>query len=98
MPDLAPYAVSDDNSRGRALGVYNTTQAFGLFLGGTLGGWLVKNYDAGAVFLCGAALSALWLAAAATMPPVPLRRAIAAAPAAQTPTAPVATAAQTSRT
>jgi len=74
--------VAHPNAKGAALGVYNTTQAFGLFLGGTLGGWLVKNYDAGAVFLCGAALSALWLAAAATMPPVPLRRAIAAAPAA----------------
>ncbi|MCC7311888.1 MAG: MFS transporter [Sulfuritalea sp.] len=74
--------VAHPNAKGAALGVYNTTQALGLFLGGTLGGWLVKNYDAGAVFLCGAALSALWLAAAATMPPVPLRRAIAAAPAA----------------
>ena len=70
--------IAHPNAKGAALGVYNTTQAFGLFLGGALGGWLVKNYDAGAVFLCGAALSALWLAAAATMPPVPLRRTAAA--------------------
>jgi hypothetical protein len=38
----------------------------------------VKNYDAGAVFLGGAAMAALWLAAAATMPPVPVRRTAAA--------------------
>lgn len=73
--------IAHPNAKGAALGVYNTTQAFGLFLGGALGGWLVKNYDAGAVFLGGTALSALWLVAAVTMPAVPVRRAIVAAPA-----------------
>ncbi len=65
-------------AKGAALGVYNTTQALGLFLGGALGGWLVKNFDAGAVFICGAAMAGIWLVAAATMPPVPMRRAIIA--------------------
>ena len=45
--------IAHPNSKGAALGVYNTTQAFGLFLGGALGGWLVKNYDAGAAFVGG---------------------------------------------
>ncbi|MCM2288523.1 MAG: MFS transporter [Sulfuritalea sp.] len=74
--------IAPPRAKGAALGVYNTTQALGLFLGGALGGWLVKNYDAGAVFIGGAAMVALWLLAAATMPPVPLRRTVAAAPAA----------------
>ena len=74
--------IAPPRAKGAALGVYNTTQALGLFLGGALGGWLVKNYDAGAVFIGAAAMVALWLLAAATMPPVPLRRIVAAAPAA----------------
>jgi predicted MFS family arabinose efflux permease len=61
-------------AKGAALGVYNTTQAFGLFLGGALGGWLAKNLGPGTVFVAGAGLVVLWLAAAATMAPVPLRR------------------------
>jgi predicted MFS family arabinose efflux permease len=71
--------IAPPNAKGAALGVYNTTQAFGLFLGGALGGWLVKNYDAGAVFLGGTAMAALWLVAAASMPPVPMRRQAATA-------------------
>ena len=66
--------IAPPNAKGAALGVYNTTQALGLFVGGALGGWLVKHFDAGAVFVGGAAMVALWLAAAATMPPVPVRR------------------------
>ena len=71
--------IAPPNAKGAALGVYNTTQAFGLFLGGALGGWLVKNYDAGAVFLSGTAMAVLWLLAAATMPAVPVRRGAATA-------------------
>jgi len=66
--------VAPVRAKGAALGVYNTTQAFGLFLGGALGGWLAKNQGAGTVFVAGAGLVVLWLAAAATMAPVPLRR------------------------
>ncbi|MBI3095793.1 MAG: MFS transporter [Rhodocyclales bacterium] len=71
--------VAPPNAKGAALGVYNTTQALGLFVGGAMGGWLVKNFDAGAVFVGAAAMVALWLLAAATMPPVPLRRTAATA-------------------
>lgn len=72
--------IAHPNAKGAALGVYNTTQAFGLFLGGALGGWLVKNYDAGAVFIGGAAMAMLWLVAAATMPALQVRRGAATAP------------------
>ena len=74
--------IAPARAKGAALGVYNTTQALGLFTGGALGGWLVKNFDAGAVFMGGAAMAALWLAAAVTMPPIPTRRAVATEPSA----------------
>jgi MFS family permease len=74
--------IAPPNAKGAALGVYNTTQAFGLFLGGALGGWLVKYFDPGVVFLCGGVMVAVWLLAAATMAPVPVRRPPVSAPAA----------------
>ncbi len=73
--------IAPPRAKGAALGVYNTTQALGLFLGGALGGWLVKNFDAGAVFAGGAGMVALWLLAAATMPTLPPRKTVATAPA-----------------
>jgi len=73
LPSLVSR-VAPARAKGAALGVYNTTQAFGLFLGGFLGGWLTKNLGADMVFLAGAGLVVLWLAAAATMAAVPLRR------------------------
>jgi MFS family permease len=66
--------VAPARAKGAALGVYNTTQAFGLFLGGALGGWLAKHLGSDMVFVAGAGLVVVWLVAAATMAPVPLRR------------------------
>jgi len=77
LPSLVSR-IAPPRAKGAALGVYNTTQALGLFIGGALGGWLVKNFDAGAVFIGGAGMVALWLVAAATMPPIPMRKPAAA--------------------
>ncbi len=49
-------------ARGAALGVYNTLQSLGLFAGGALGGWLMRQYGPAGVFLAGAALCGVWLA------------------------------------
>ena len=64
--------VAPPEMKGLALGVYNTTQATGLFLGGALGGWLVQSMGNVAVFWVIAALSAVWLAVTwrLTMPEV----------------------------
>jgi len=67
--------VAPPRAKGAALGVYNTTQALGLFLGGALGGWLAKHSGAPAVFGFAVGMTALWLVAAATMRPVVSRRA-----------------------
>lgn len=53
---LAPPA-----HRGAALGVYNTLQSLGFFVGGAGGGWLVKTQGGLGVFAACAVLSALWL-------------------------------------
>lgn len=53
---LAPVSA-----RGTAIGVYNTTQAIGLFAGGALGGFLVQQFGPDAVFVFGIVIVALWL-------------------------------------
>lgn len=64
--------VAPPELKGLALGVYNTTQAAGLFLGGAAGGWLVQAVGNTAVFWAIAALSAVWLAVTwrLVLPPV----------------------------
>ena len=56
---LAPMAV-----RGSALGVYNTLQSLGFFVGGWAGGALLKSWGSPVLFLvCGAAMGLWWLVA-----------------------------------
>ncbi len=66
---LAPPHV-----KGFAMGVYNTTQALGLFLGGIVGGALAKRFGDNMVFYVCAALAALWFVAAFSMTPPPARK------------------------
>lgn len=61
--------IAPPEAKGAALGIYNTTQSVGLFLGGVLGGWLSKYYGAGAVQAFCATLGGIWLLLAATMKP-----------------------------
>lgn len=80
MEALQPSLISrlaPPGAKGAALGVYNTTQSVGLFLGGALGGWLFKHFGAMAVQGFCAAIAGLWLMLAATMQ-VPVRKAPAA--------------------
>ena len=70
--------VAPPRAKGAALGVYNTTQSIGLFVGGALGGWLAKHAGAPAVFGFAAGMATVWLAAAATMRPIVSRAATVA--------------------
>lgn len=47
--------------RGAALGIYNTLQSLGFFVGGAAGGWLVQHVGFGALFMVNASLAGLWL-------------------------------------
>lgn len=60
--------LAPPQARGAALGVYNTLQSLGLFAGGALGGWLMRQHGAPAVFAAGIGLAALWLAVAWRQP------------------------------
>lgn len=49
------------HARGAALGVYNTLQSVGFFVGGAAGGWLAKHWGHSGVFAACAGLTLLWL-------------------------------------
>ena len=70
--------VAPPHAKGTALGIYNTLQSIGLFLGGALGGWLVQHVGPSAVPLLGGGLAVVWLILAAGMTPPPVRRAVTA--------------------
>ena len=54
-------------AKGTAMGVYNTSQSLGLFVGGVTGGLLAHQFGHFAVFAFGAGLSAVWLWLALSM-------------------------------
>lgn len=66
LPSLVTK-IAPVNSRGTAIGMYNTTQALGLFAGPWIGGWLAKNFGVESVFVFGIALFALWVVVALPM-------------------------------
>jgi predicted MFS family arabinose efflux permease len=66
--------IAPARAKGTAMGVYNTSQAFGLFLGGWLGGWLYEHFGAVEVFMFCGALMGVWLSMAAGMARPPFVR------------------------
>ncbi|MFZ2855897.1 MAG: MFS transporter [Rhodocyclaceae bacterium] len=59
--------IAPPHAKGAALGVYNTTQSLGLFLGGVLGGALVKHAGPTTVWLAGVGIALVWLLLGLTM-------------------------------
>lgn len=78
QPSLVSRLASD--AKGTALGIYNTSQALGLFLGGALGGMLLKFAQGRLVFLACAILLLGWLIIARNMQEIPRRDAKIATP------------------
>ena len=70
LPSLVSR-MAPSHARGAALGVYNTTQALGLFAGGALGGTVLKHTGPVGIFALGAALMAAWWCVAYAMAPIP---------------------------
>ena len=72
---LQPSLVSRfaKESKGTALGVYNTTQSIGLFTGAVIGGWLMDSHGDLSVFVMGAVLLLCWLIIAWSMGAMPTR-------------------------
>jgi MFS family permease len=63
QPSLASR-IAPPHARGAALGVYNTLQSLGLFAGGAVGGWLIKNVGAQGLFATSAVMMLVWLVVA----------------------------------
>ena len=53
--------IAPAHAKGTALGVYNTLQSLGFFVGGLMGGWLVKSWGSPALFLCCGVAMLAWL-------------------------------------
>jgi predicted MFS family arabinose efflux permease len=72
---LQPSLVSRfaKESKGTALGVYNTTQSIGLFSGAVIGGYLMDSHGDLSVFAMGAALLICWLIIAWSMRELPAK-------------------------
>ena len=52
------------HARGAALGVYNTLQSVGFFVGGAVGGWLARDHGASGLFVACALAALVWLVVA----------------------------------
>lgn len=66
LPSLIAKVAPPDR-KGTAMGVYSSSQFFGAFIGGAVGGWLHGRYGLGAVFLFCSGVAALWLLVAVSM-------------------------------
>ena len=66
--------IAPAGSKGTALGVYNSFQFLGLFVGGVMGGLLAQHASSPAVFAFAAGLAAAWLLMAISMEPPPAVR------------------------
>ncbi len=70
LPSLVSK-IAPPEAKGTAMGVYNTSQAFGLFFGGLVGGWLAQHLGFAIVFVFCAMLMLVWLGLAISMTPPP---------------------------
>jgi len=61
--------IAPAEAKGTALGIYSSSQFFGIFVGGVLGGWLQGIWGLAGVFGLCVILAVLWLAVAVTMHP-----------------------------
>jgi len=56
------------NIKGTAMGVFNTSQFMGIFVGGVIGGFLLQQFGQAAVFIFGAVAALLWLTLTLSLP------------------------------
>ena len=59
--------IAPASAKGTAMGVYNTSQSLGAFVGAALGGYLSQHYGPSAVFVFCSVLVGLWLVFAFSM-------------------------------
>lgn len=72
LPSLVSR-IAPASAKGLALGIYNTSQALGLFAGGALGGVIVARWGSSGVFVFAAIATTAWCLIALGMREVPVR-------------------------
>lgn len=65
LPSLVSR-IAPSTDKGAAIGVYNTCQFLGMFIGGVSGGWLSGQFGAGSVYWFCAVAAGAWLAISLT--------------------------------
>ncbi len=66
LPSLIAKTASGDK-RGLAMGFYASSQFFGAFTGGIIGGWIYNNIDLNSVFLFTTSVAIIWWLVALSM-------------------------------
>jgi len=66
LPSLVSKIAPPDR-KGTAMGVYSSSQFFGAFLGGVVGGWMFQQYSFVGVFSFCSFIAAIWFLFAVTM-------------------------------
>lgn len=59
--------VAPPSSKGTAMGVYSSSQFLGIFVGGSLGGWMQGQFGLEGVFALAGCIAVVWFGIAATM-------------------------------
>ncbi|MFW0094650.1 MAG: MFS transporter [Coxiella endosymbiont of Haemaphysalis qinghaiensis] len=59
--------ITPIRQKGTALGIYSSAQFLGIFLGGSIGGWIFNYFQWTGIFIFCAIVALLWLALAITM-------------------------------
>ncbi len=67
LPSLISKVAPADG-KGTAMGIYSSAQFFGIFIGGTVGGWAFGQFGTGGVFGFAALVGLVWLVVAVGMP------------------------------
>ena len=66
LPSLVSK-ISPIRNKGTAMGLYSTSQFLGIFIGGSLGGWIYGQYHIEGLFIFCALLGLIWLTFATSM-------------------------------
>ena len=70
LPSLVSK-ISPIERKGMAMGVYSSAQFFGIFFGGSVGGWLFGHFGATGIFIFCSTMAGLWLLSVISMPEPP---------------------------
>lgn len=72
LPSLVSK-IAPVKNKGAAMGIYSSSQFFGIFVGGSMGGWIFEHTHLSGIFATCAAIACLWFLIACTMqqPPSP---------------------------